>query len=42
VPEGTSALRNQELVADYFEVIGHSPPDGAHLSFLEVCFSFFI
>ncbi|CAF1173940.1 unnamed protein product [Adineta steineri] len=29
IPEGQTAPGNQELVADYFEVIGHSPPDGA-------------
>ncbi|CAF4836741.1 unnamed protein product, partial [Rotaria sp. Silwood2] len=28
VPEGQSAPGNQELVVDYFEVIGHSPPGG--------------
>ncbi|CAF4642756.1 unnamed protein product [Rotaria sp. Silwood1] len=28
VPEGQTAPGNQELVADYFEVIGHSPPGG--------------
>ncbi|CAF5034885.1 unnamed protein product, partial [Rotaria sp. Silwood1] len=30
VPEGKSAPGNQELIVDYFEVIGHSPPGGAN------------
>ncbi|CAF4996249.1 unnamed protein product, partial [Rotaria socialis] len=29
IPEGQTAPGNQELVADYFEVVGHSPPGGA-------------
>lgn len=29
VPQGKTAPGNQELVVDYYEVIGHSPPGGA-------------
>ncbi|CAF0984043.1 unnamed protein product, partial [Didymodactylos carnosus] len=29
VPEGKSAPGNQELITDYFEVVGHSPAGGA-------------
>ncbi|CAF4528664.1 unnamed protein product [Rotaria sp. Silwood2] len=37
VPEGQTAPGNQELVVDYFEVIGHSPPGGADTLLNEVC-----
>jgi asparaginyl-tRNA synthetase len=42
VLEGKSAPGNQELVADYFEVIGHSPPGGADTLLNEVCFDYFV
>lgn len=29
VPEGKKAPRNIELIADYWEIIGHSPAGGA-------------
>jgi asparaginyl-tRNA synthetase len=29
VPEGKLAPRNIELVVDYWEIVGHSPPGGA-------------
>lgn len=29
LPEGQSAPGNQEIIVDYYEVIGHSPPGGA-------------
>ncbi len=37
VLEGQTAPGNQELVADYFEVVGHSPPGGADTLLNEVC-----
>jgi asparaginyl-tRNA synthetase len=37
VIEGQRAPGNFELVADYFEVIGFSPPGGADLFRIEVC-----
>ncbi len=40
VPEGQSARDNQELIVDYFEVIGHSPPGGADSLLNEVGFHF--
>ncbi len=42
VPEGQSAPGNQELFADYFEVIGHSPPGGADSILNEVRFYSYI
>ncbi len=42
VPEGQSAPGNQELVVDYFEIIGHSPPGGADSLLNEVRFHFYI
>lgn len=36
IPEGQSAPGQQELVADYYEVIGHSPPGGADTLLNEV------
>jgi asparaginyl-tRNA synthetase len=29
VPEGKSAPGNQEMTADFYEIVGHSPPGGA-------------
>ncbi|CAF0979951.1 unnamed protein product [Adineta steineri] len=37
IPEGQTAPGNQELVTDYFEVIGHSPSSGADTLLNEVC-----
>ena len=36
VPEGKTAPGNQELVVDYYEVIGHSPAGGADTLLNEV------
>lgn len=37
VPEGQTAPGNQELVVDYYEVVGHSPAGGADTLLNEVC-----